>query len=94
MEELKRIHRAGEWELALHKYHDMRLMLADIRSRHPTLTERERIAIQGAIDQLATIEREVARAVGAGNAPRAKQRYEVFLLEAQSNVDALAAGLM
>lgn len=93
IEEIKGLHRRQEWQQALYKYHDIRLMLSDIRARHPVLTREQRQLMQQAVDQFVTIERAVARALSAGGQPSNPNRYEGFLLDAQSLSDGLASQL-
>lgn len=93
IEEVKRLHRERQWQRALDRYHDMRVMLSDVRSRHPRLSDAQQSSIQQSIDQLATIERAVARALTSGNEPTNPQRYDDFLMVAQSMLDRLASDL-
>ena len=93
IQEIKRLHREHEWSRALDRYHDMRIMLADVRARHPSLADEQRSTIQGAIDQLGTIEARVARPGGIGSDLATIERYDEFLLRAQSTLDELASDL-
>ena len=59
LQQLKDRHLGGEWRLALDQYHDIRVMLSDIRARHPGLAEAQSAAIQEATTQLSVIENQV-----------------------------------
>ena len=91
--EIIRLHREHEWSRSLDRYHDMRVMLADIRARHPSLTNEQRSTIQDVIAQLRTIESTVGEAVEVGEYPGDIQRHNTFLLGAQSTLDELASNL-
>lgn len=61
IQELKVIHRRGDNELALYHYPIIILSLADIRRRHPNLTDGLHARISDAIDKVANMERTVGR---------------------------------
>ena len=61
VQELKVIHRRGDNELALYHYPVIMLSLADIRRRHPNLTDDLHARISDAIDKVANMERTVGR---------------------------------
>jgi len=71
----------------------MRVVLSDIRARHPGLSDKQQSVIQQATDQIVAIERAVKRAVGTGNDPADSDRYFDFLIDAQGLVDELASNL-
>ena len=93
IEDIKRLHRERQWQQALERYRDIRLVLAEIRSRHPSLTAIENASLQDASDQMRTIERSVGRATSGGSEPTQTQRFDDFLLDTQIMLDELASNL-
>lgn len=74
LEEVKRLHRDGEWSALPEKYGTARRSLIEIRSTELVLAEEQGAIVQGAIAQLATIEKKVEQRLAdptiAVNAPK------------------------
>ena len=63
VQRLKDLHRANKWETSLEHYQPLRVMLAEIRSRHSSLTPKLRQALDDAILNVREIENAVSSAV-------------------------------
>jgi hypothetical protein len=67
MEEIKRLHREGEWRALLPRYSTLRSTLIGIHEARQILSEGHKAALQGAITQLRVLEQEVDRALAESN---------------------------
>jgi hypothetical protein len=56
MDEIKRLHRAGAWEVVPDRYAALRRLLASIQTLNPDLTEEQRTALSASIGQFKTME--------------------------------------
>jgi len=59
LEEIRRLHREKVWSVLPDRYSLLKRDLLHIRSRTPKITDEQRSSIQGAIQQLSTIESQV-----------------------------------
>jgi hypothetical protein len=98
LEDIRRLHRLQAWSALPDRYTSLRRDLIAIRGRTPNLTEDQRSNIQGAIQQLSNIERQVENAMaGATNVPSVNRindiiskqidRLAVLLVDLQSEID-------
>lgn len=70
MDEVKRLHRAGAWDVMPDRYSSLRRILILIYSSHPNLNEEHRKLIQSAIAQFRELESRVESfLVGGKNSP-------------------------
>lgn len=69
MEEIKRLHRNGEWKFLLDRYASLRTSLIGIKSANPDLSDDHKSVLTGAINQLRDIESKVEKAVEAQIVP-------------------------
>lgn len=69
MEEIKRLHRAGQMEIVLDRYASLRKVLIGVRRLAPMLDDDGDSKIQNAVTTLATIEDLVERTKAQGAAP-------------------------
>ena len=60
---VKRQHRLGEWRQCLGSYAELRRKLINMRAASPSLSERDRSAVQGLVRTLYDMERVVEEAV-------------------------------
>ena len=65
MDEIKRLHRAGAWELVPDRYSVLRRQLASIQTLNPDLTEEQKTILGGAVVQFRTMEHQVETARAA-----------------------------
>ena len=93
LREVTDLHLNGEWRRAIDRYNDIREMLADIRSQHPTLTDDQKTTLQAAIQQLMVLHTVVLRALREEVEPRNLEVYDEVLLRTDSLVGELAVGL-
>ena len=98
LEDIRRLHRLQAWSALPDRYTSLRRDLIAIRGRTPNLTEDQRSNIQGAIQQLSNIERQVENAMAGGaDVPsvnrindivsRQIDRLAVLLVDLQSEID-------
>jgi hypothetical protein len=65
MEDLKSVHRAGKWEVALIRYDSICRSLLEIQVMYPELSRRYRTALGLGVDRIRKMEREVVMTVAA-----------------------------
>lgn len=65
MEEIKRLHRTGDWKVLLDRYATLRGLLIEIKSSNPTMIDDHHAALTGAVQQFSDIEKKVEKAVAA-----------------------------
>jgi len=98
LEDIRRLHRPEAWPALPDRYTSLKRDLIAIRGRTPNLTEDQRSNIQGAIQQLSNIERQVENAIaGATGVPsvnrindiisRQIDRLAVLLVDLQNEID-------
>lgn len=61
LEEIKRLHRASEWQLLLVRYGSLRAKLVALKASRPKLKETQHAVLQGTIQHLANLEVMVDR---------------------------------
>jgi hypothetical protein len=66
LNELKNMHRRGEWRVALPEYTRLRQQLIEVKNPHSPLEEAEISSIQSAIQHLAGIEKKVENSLDPG----------------------------
>ncbi len=71
LEELKRAHRYGQWQILPDRYAAVRKVLISLRTSNPGLTERQNTVIQEALSNLRLYETNVERGLSSGGAPNA-----------------------
>ncbi len=69
MEEIRRLHRAGVWQLLPDRYSALRQKLVAVRSANSEMPEDELIVLRKVADEFKAIETRVERALANGNAP-------------------------
>jgi ribosomal protein S13 len=89
MEEIKRLHRAGEWKVLLDRYTTLKRLLISIRNPTNHLSDDQMASIQNTIQHFSDIEGKVERAVASGinDQPKVPKLNEVVSMQ----IDALAA---
>jgi len=68
MDEIKRLHRAAAWSAVPDRYAVLRRLLASINGLNPSLDERQKSVLSGAIVQFRTMEEQVEKAQAANRA--------------------------
>ena len=69
MQEIKRLQRDAAWPVLLDRYSTLRANLITIRAGRPSLDEKHKTVIQGAISQIKMIEEKVERALETNQKP-------------------------
>jgi len=69
MEEVKTLHRLNLWALLPQHYSALRKSLILIKGSNPDLSNEQRAVLQGAIQYLASIEKQVERSIAGGGQP-------------------------
>lgn len=69
MEEVKTLHRQSLWALLPQHYSALRKSLILIKGSNPDLSDEQRAVLQGAIQYLASIERQVEKSTAGGGQP-------------------------
>ena len=90
-ERLKDLHRDGKWEASLQHYQALRVMLADIDSRLPTLSAEQRLNIRSAIPLIVVIENNVDEAVRGATQPSESSGFNEVLNDIQVSLENLAS---
>lgn len=93
LQQVKELHLDGQWRRALDRYHDISVILANIRSQHPSLNDQQQTTIQSAIRELATLEQVVTAAIREGAEPENLESFDLIILSAQSMLDELVSQL-
>ena len=99
LEDIRRLHRLKAWPVLPDRYTSLKQELISIRGRTPSLTESQRSEIQGAIQQLSTIERQVESTMAGADEPdidrindiisRQIDRLAQVLVELQNEIERL-----
>ena len=69
MEDIKRLHRLGKWEILLEKYPILRKTLISIRVTNPDLPDNQKTLLQDAIQHFSGIEEKVEKAIEENKTP-------------------------
>ncbi len=86
LEEIKGLHRNSDCPIALDRYYDLRRLLADIRTRHPNLTNPEKGRIQRLVQHFMDIEPDV-EAASRGQEPPEVEKLNGPIREAQNMIE-------
>ena len=93
VQRLNEFHRAGRWEVSLALYPTLRVMLSDIRSRHPSPTTELQQQLRENILQINEMEHNVDAAFREDSAPSELQTFndvmtniEVILLDMSDTI--------
>ena len=91
VQQIKSLHRDEKWETCLHMYQVLRSSLADIRARLPDPAARDRVALQGAINQVRVIEDTVDTAVLDGDKPAGAEKFNSALNTIQVKLEEMVS---
>lgn len=91
VQRLKELHRAQRWDASLGLYQTLRVMLADIDSRHPEPTLELHNTLRGAIPQITVIENSVDRAIRENGEPAGSRNFNRELNTIQSSLEEIAS---
>jgi uncharacterized membrane protein YgaE (UPF0421/DUF939 family) len=80
LQQMKDLHLERQWRRALDRYYDIRVMLSNVRSQYPNLTERQESTLQMAIQHLETLESDVREAVRNQRDPDNLEIHDLVLL--------------
>jgi hypothetical protein len=89
LEEVKRLHRVGQWSLLPDRYSAIRKILITLRSSRVDLSEAQLAIIQGALTTLRSIEKAVEKALGNPQSLKASRFNDVLT----GDIDGLIATL-
>jgi phosphoglycerate-specific signal transduction histidine kinase len=78
MDDMRRLPHLAPAPLMPEKYASLKQDLIAIRGRISDLTDRQRSAIQGAIQQISNVEEQVHNAIASGNAPALHRINEII----------------
>ena len=78
IEEIVRLHRKKEWEVALDRHSELRRILVELKGDGGGLTTEQQTVIQGSVEQFKTIEGVIEKHLSAGKAePRIDRLNEI-----------------
>jgi hypothetical protein len=69
MDEIRRLHREGSWQILPDRYSILKGLLISIRSTNPSLPDKHKVALQNAIQHFTNIESQIERSLESGNSP-------------------------
>jgi hypothetical protein len=97
LEDIRRLHRLEAWSVLPDRYTSFRHDLIAIRGRMPNLTDKQNSSIQGAIQQLSIMERQVESAIAGEEEPEVNRmndviskqldRLAILVVELQTEID-------
>ncbi len=90
---IKPLHRDARWQVVVDRYQQLRSTLADVRARHPSLTDQQDEVIQGAITQIRVVEDEVDEAMAKDAQPENAPRFNAVLNNIQVVLETLRSTL-
>ena len=90
---LKELHRANRWDTSLEHYQPLRVMLSEIRSRHPALTPELRRTLETAIIDVTGMENAVIAALRESAAITAAAEFYRTLNRIQSELEAISSSI-
>lgn len=93
VQRLKELHRSNRWEISLEHYQPIRVMLAEIRSRHPHLTPELRQILDDAILNVTEIENVVTTAVTENKGLDRLRGFDSILNALQSQLEILSSSI-
>ena len=91
VQRLMALHRASKWDASLEHYPTLRVMLADIDSRHPDLTPELHNTLKEAVPQITVIEDNVDRAIREGRDPSGLRNFNRVLNSIHSDLTQIAS---
>ena len=77
-EDVRRLHRLKAWEALPDRYTTLKQQLISIKGRTLNLSEYQKTQIQGAIQQISMIERQVEIAIGGADEPDVRRINDVI----------------
>jgi hypothetical protein len=86
MEEIKRHHRSGNWQILPDRYSALRQKLISIKSNHADISEIHALALQSAIQDFSDMEKDVERALMRNVKPTKVSRFNEIV---SNQIDAL-----
>ena len=81
MEEIKRLHRTASWPVLPDRYAELRKRLIAINTASPQISDDQRSALQNALVQFVTMEKDVEQALAAARTPKNPARYNEVVSE-------------
>lgn len=79
LEEIKRLHRTGAWQIVLDRYAALKKILVDVRALGPPLSEHQNQLVQRAITNLSAMEKAVENALAENETPQEVARFNAML---------------
>lgn len=93
VQRLKELHRSNKWETSLEHYQPLRVMLSEIRSRHPCLTAELRQILDDAIINVIEIENAVTMAVTENVGLGQLRGFDRVLNEVQAQLEGISSSI-
>ncbi len=93
LQRLKEMHRANRWETCLEHYQPLRVLLSEIRSRHPTLTPELQRTLETAILDVTEMENTLVAALRESVAITAAAEFDRTLNRIQSELERLSSSI-
>ena len=90
---LKELHRLGRWETCLEHYQPLRVLLSEIRSRHPALTPELRRTLEMAIIDVTEMGNALVAALRESVAITAAAEFDRTLNRIQSELERLSSSI-
>jgi hypothetical protein len=94
MEELVRLYRKREWQLALDRHSELRRLLIELKTDSTSLTSEQQTIIQGAVEQFNTIEGSIEKFNFAGKPEPNVARINGVIKDQITNVHSIATSLI
>lgn len=93
IQQVKGLHRAGQWESAIVQYQPIRFALAQITSRDTRLSQEQMQTLRESIGTITSIEDSVDSAVRNKSVPDDVERINSILNSIQSNLESMVSKL-
>ena len=93
VQRLKELHRANQWVTSLEHYQPLRVMLSEIRSRHPALTPELQRMLETAILDVTEMENTLVAALRESVAITAAAEFDRTLNRIQSELERLSSSI-
>ncbi|MDW7552609.1 MULTISPECIES: hypothetical protein [Azospirillum] len=81
IDEIRRLHKTGSWEIILDRYSALKRMLITVRHTHSKLSPENQGAVQNAIEKLSEMEANLERALEGGKKPGSVSKMNKVLSE-------------
>lgn len=91
LQRLKEMHRANRWETCLEHYQPLRVLLSEIRSRHPALTSELQRTLETAILDVTEMENAIVAALRESAEITAAAEFDRTLNRIQSELESLSS---